>query len=504
MPYTPAVTPSAPLRPAAFEPVATAGIASETELYTIYDRPIPEQFDLFARHMQYAGFGMMLKGMGFTRMVSTPTTGHYEEDWLHELITVGSVDTAAVNPGDEAIIVLHADDHYDTGLGAPNVASYPVVGDVIELADGTQAQVTAKNTAAATHELTLTPLSSTGDISGIQADDVFGIIYNLHAEGSGLPSGRAPRILKYNNTFGVIKHTFGATGFELTNSVYHETIPGQPSSKGKSIYAKIERDELIRYEMSKSGLLVFGQQADNLVDTATALGFDTPISGSEGFVQFARTAGNQDTYTVGSYDTTDFDNAATLLLDERSAATNDLIGWLGPDIFTEIENSFTTTLVNNLVHTVDRIVPGYQSYLNSQYQQQLTQDETDATLSFGYSAIRKNGFTFHMKRLSEFADTRRLGGSTYNYRNWAIWHPISWTMDRLSNSSRPTIGYEYKGLGPYSRDNVFGSLPGAGVGGDNTPFGKAVTEYDTIQYFLMSHCGFHGAVANQLVVQQPA
>ena len=77
-------------------------------------------------------------------------------------------------------------------------------------------------------------------------------------------------------------------------------------------------------------------------------------------------------------------------------------------------------------------------------------------------------------------------------------------MDRLSNSNRPTIGYEYKGLGPYSRDNVFGSLAGAGVGGDNTPFGKAVTEYDTMRYFLMSHCGFHGAVANQMVVQQPA
>ena len=503
MPYTPAVTPAAPLRPAAFEPVATAGIASETELYTIYDRPLPEQFDLFARHMQYAGFGTMLKGMGFSRMCSTPTTGHYEEDWLHELITVGSVDTAAVNPGDAAIIVLHADDHYDTGLGAPNVASYPVVGDVVELADGTQAQVTAKDTAAATHELTLTPLSSTGDISGIQADDVFGIVYNLHAEASGLPSGRAPRIFKYNNTFGVIKHTFGATGFELTNSVYHETIPGQPGSKGKSIYAKIERDELIRYEMSKSGLLVFGQQADNLVDTATALGFDTPISGSEGYVQFARTAGNQDTYTLGSYDTTDFDNAADLLLDERAAATNDLIGFLGPEIFKEIENGFTTTLVNNLIHTVDRIVDGYQDYMN-QYHQALTRDGSDATLSFGYSAIRKNGFVFHMKRLSEFADVRRLGGSSYNYRSWAIWQPVSWTMDRLSNSNRPTIGYEYKGLGPYTRDNVFGSLAGAGVGGDNTPYGKAVTEYDTMRYFLMSHCGFHGAVANQMVVQQPA
>lgn len=503
MPYTPAVTPAAPLRPAAFQPVATGGIASENELYTIYQRPIPEQFDLFARHMQYVGFGTMLKAMGFTRQISTPTTGHYEEDWLVDPITVGAVDTAAVNPGDDAIIELHADDMFSTGVGAL-VTSYPIVGDVIELPDGTQAQVTAKDTTVDPHLVTLTPLLATGDLSGIAPDDVIGIIYNLFAEASGLPPGRAPRIFKYTNTLGLVKHTFGATGNELTNSVYHETIPGQPGSRGQSIYTKIERDELIRYEMAKSGLLVFGQQADNLVDTNTALGYDTPISGSEGFVTFARTSGNQDTYTGGSYDTTDFDTAAAILLDERSAATNDIIGWLGPDIFTEIENSFTTTLVNNLIHSVDRIVDGYASYANSQYPQSLTQNGTDATLSFGYSAIRKNGFTFHMKRLGEFGDTRRLGGAAYSYRAWAIWHPISWAMDKLSGSTRSTIGYEYKGLGPYSRDNVFGSLPGAGVGGDNTPYGKAVTEFDTMKYFLMSHCGFHGATGNQIVVQQPA
>lgn len=511
MPYTPAPTLGEDARPNAIQPVATGGIAAQNELYTLYERPIPEQFDLFARHIQHTGFATMLRAMGFTRQTSTPTVGHFEEPWLHEKITVGSVDTAAVNPGDSAIIVLDSGDMYDTGAtisSASRQASYPVVGDVVAITDTIQAQVTAKDTSVTPHKITLTPLDATDDISGatVAAADEYAILYNLWAEASGLPAGRVPRIIKYTNTLGVVKHSFGATGFELTNSVYHEVIPGQPGSRGQSIYVKIKRDDLIRFEHSKSNFLMFGQQVDNITATGTdtALGTDVALQGTEGFITFARTNGFQDTYAVGSYDITNFDTAAAHLLDERAAATNDVMGWLGPDIFAEIENSFTNTLTQNLIYTVDRLVNGYKDYMNGQYHQQLTEDDTDATLSFGYNAIRKNGFNFHMKRLSEFHDTRRMGADSYEYKNWALWHPVSWTTDQLSGASRSTIGYEYKGLGNYSRESIFGHLPGAGVGGDNTPYGRAVTEYDTMKYFLMSHCGFHGATGNALVVQRPA
>jgi len=507
MPYTPTPTLGSDITPNAFQPAATGGIASQTEGETIYQRPLPEQFDLFSRHMQYTGFATMLRTMGFTRGASTTTVGHFEEPWLHDLITVGSVVTPAAAPGDDVVIELDAADHYDTVAtvgGADRKATYPVLRDVVELPGGEQAQVTAKDVTTDPHQITLTPLTAATDLTGlVTAGDQYGIIYNLHAEGSGLPPGRQPRIIKYSNTFGVVKHHFGSSGFELTNSVYHETIPGQPSSAGESIYIKIKRDDLIRFEHSKSGMIMFGQQADNLTDTNTALGIDVSIQGTEGFITFARTNGLQDTYTAGAYGITDFDTVAAHLLDERAAATNDLIGWLGPDIWTEIENSFTNTLQQNLYHTVDRIVNGYQDFMNQQYQQQLTSEGSDATLSFGYSAIRKNGFIFHMKRLSEFNDVRRLGGSSYGYRGWALWHPLSWSTDQLSGAQRPTIGYEYKQLGPYSRESVFGHLPGAGVGGDNTPYGRAVTEYDTLDYFLLSHCGFHGSTGNQIVVQRP-
>jgi len=509
MPYSPTPgTRPEDLNPNAIQPIVAGGRVSQEEFETVYERPIPEQMWLFSRHANYVGFASLLRMMGFAVPSSNPTIGHFEAPWIHDLLHVGGIVTPAANPGESTVVSIDPSAHYDTGVtvgGAAREATYPVVGDVIELPNRVQVQVTDKDTSVIPNQVTLTPLKAADDITGeIAEDDKLPIFTNLHAESSGLPAGRAKRIMKYGNTFGLVKHSFGATGFELTNSVYHETIPGQPGSAGESSYLMIKTDELVRYEHSKSNLLLFGQQADNLTDTTTESGIDMPIYGTEGFVEFASTSGTPDGYTVGSYDITDFDVVANILLDERSAASNDVIGWLGPDLFTEIENSFTTTLEQNLMHTVDRIVDGYSGYANEMYQQGLTSDPSDATLSFGYSAIRKNGFVFHMKRLSEFNDIRRGGAAGSSYRNWGIWYPMSWTRDTLSGEDRPTIGYQYKALNEYSRENVFGSLPGAGVGGDNTPFGAAVTEYDTMRYFLMSHLAFHGAVGNALVVQQPA
>jgi hypothetical protein len=512
MPYTPTLgTRPEDLSPNAFQPTGNFGFASQEEVYTLYDRPIPEQTWLFQRHAKYTGFATMLRLMGFGMGSSTPTVGHFEKPWIHDLLHVGAVVTPAVDPGDSAVISIDASAHYDASVtvgGNARQATYPIVGDVIELDNRVQVYVAAKDISVTPNQLTLTPLKATDDISGtaIEADDKFAILYNLHAESSGLPAGRVPRIVKYTNTFGVIKHSFGSSGFELTNSVYHETVPGQPGSAGEPVMVMIKDDEIVRYEMAKSGLLLHGRTADNLTATgaATESGIDMPITSTEGFIDFAVTSGTVDTYTVGSYALADFNVASQIYLDERSTASNDILGWLGGDIFVEIEDELIDVLDQNPIYAVDRLINGYADYMNSQYHQSLTREQADAAIAFGYTALRKNGFMFHFKRLSEFNDKRRAGADAYNYSNWAIWQPVSWTTDALSGNNRATVGYEYKQLGNYSRENVFGSLPGAGVGGDNTPFGKAVSQYDTQRYFLISHCAFHGAVGNGLVVQNPA
>jgi hypothetical protein len=493
------------MSPNVMEPVANNGLVSQTEFLTVYERPIPEQMYLFERHANYVGFATLLRMMGNADMVQLPTIGHFENPWIHDQLDVGAIVTPPGGAGDNIVVSIDPAAHYDSSAtvgGAPREATYPVVGDVIELYDRTQGIIIAKDSSLIPNQVTIRPLKTTGDLTPMAGGQSYSILYNLHAEASGLPAGRAPRVMRYNNTLGLIKHSFGLTGFELTNAVYHELTPGG-NNAGQSIEVKIKSDEVKRFEKSKSGLLLHGQTADNIQSTATELGIDVPIESTEGFLDFGLTSGTTDNYTPGSYTITDFDTIANILLDERSAAQNDVMGWLGPNIFTEIENSFTNTLTQNLIYTVDSIVPGYANYMNQQYHQQVTASSQDFTLSFGYSAINKNGFVFHMKRLSEFADIRRAGNSDYPYRAWAYWYPISWTRDMLSGSNRPTVGYQYKGMGSYQRDNLFGELPGAGVGASNSPYGPPVTEFDTIRYFLMSHCGFHGAVGNAIVVQTP-
>ncbi len=292
----------------------------------------------------------------------------------------------------------------------------------------------------------------------------------------------------------------------MTNSVYFETIPGDESSVGDSIYAMIKNDDLKRYEMSKSNFLLFGRSADNLTELVTETNLDTPISSSEGLVDFALTAGTIQNYTVGSYTLDDFDSIGNVYYDERSATVPDIMCFDGPSIATETENVFVNTLQQNLISSVDRIIDGYAQYMTETYQEGLDAKSTDMTLAFGYSCIQKNGFIFHLKRLSEFNDIKRLGGAQYpnGYRFYRIAMPIGWNTDVVTGGTRSIIGYEYKQLGSYQRENVFGDLPGAGVGGSNSPYGRAVDQYDRMRYFLMSHLGGHWAVGNSCVTQRPS
>lgn len=494
-----------------FSPVG-GGIASQTELYTLYDRPRPEMTWLFSRHIGFPPFSVMLSGMGNGYKHDKNQIAHYEDPWLCDTIIVNSVVTGAdPGAGGDVIIELAAANMYNTSMtvsgGTATQASYPIVSDVVELSNRMQARVVTKNTAVTPHRLTLRPLVSTDNIFGnIQVNDEIPIVYNLHAEGSGLPAGRAPRIMKFVNSFGIIKHRIGVTGTELTNSVYHELIAGDAGSAGQSIYVKIKTDEIKRYEYAKSNYLLFGQVPDNLTESVAALGnLDVAIGGGEGYVPFALTAGSQTSYTAGAYSSDDLDEITDVYYDQRSAPSADLICFDGPDISKETENAFDNAWVQNWAPFVDRIIDGYSSFMTQQYHEMIDGKPTDATLVIGgYSCIQKNGFVFHFKRLSEFHDIKGVGLSGYIYRGLRLVSPVGYMQDARTSELRPMVGYAYKGLDGYQRENVFGHLPGAGVGGDNSPWGRAVNQNDLLDYYLISEISGHWALGNAVVTQSAA
>lgn len=497
----------ADLQPERFTPVGRGG--SQTELQTIYDRPIPEMFYKFTRHLNYAGFSLWLKAMGFSEGHDQSVVGHYEDNWTEDTVTVNAIITGG-GVGADIVLELHADDIFDTGVTVNSVgrkASYVQPGDVLEFFDREQGWVVSKDVTFDPHRITVRPLDATVDLSGsINAAESYGIAYNLWPEGDGLPTTRAPRVIKYQNEFGICKEAFGGTGSDATNTVYFETIAGDPDSARDIIYAQIKNESLKRFEMGRSNMLLFGQIPDNITKFVTNEGIDIPVKGTEGFVPFALTNGYQDGYTLGSYTTADFNVISNILYDERAAVTNGVICWQGPGISEEIEESFTQTLQQNLAPLVDRIVPGYMGYANTQYAEGLDYDATDATLSFGYSAIKKLGFIYHLQRLDEFHDIKRLGGASYPYRDYQIAVPIGQTQDLRSGSMRPTFGYHWredKKRG-YKRDVVMGTIAGAGVGGYNSPYGAPVNEWDSFTWFALSEIAGHFALGNSIVTQLPA
>jgi hypothetical protein len=109
-----------------------------------------------------------------------------------------------------------------------------------------------------------------------------------------------------------------------------------------------------------------------------------------------------------------------------------------------------------------------------------------------------------MKRLDEFHDIQGGGHTSYKYRNYRIAIPAGFANNIRTNTSRPMVGYEYKQSGNYSREDVWGDFSGAGVGGNNTPYGRAVNEVDSYKRFMISHIAGHWACGNSIVMQIPA
>jgi hypothetical protein len=480
----------------------TGGAGSQTEYNTVYDRPIPEMTTVFTRHVGYFGFSTMLKSMGFSRGKATPTTGHYEQPWQEDLFTVNAIITAAAGAGNDIVVEITAGSMYDTSQTVNGVAtqtSYPIVTDVIECYDGVQARITAKNTAVTPHRFTLTPLKAADNLdTSVLVAEPYHIVTNLHGEGTGLPATRAPRVIKWDNTFGIVKSAFKSSGTEWTNLVYFEPTPGATDS----VNVMVEKNTLYHFERGRDGLLLFGQQADNITEFASELGVDVAISGSEGFVPFAKTNGTIDTYTLGSYGLADLDSAGNILEDERATQSNDLMCWDGTDITTETENAFQQVLVNNLVPFVNKMIPGYAQYSAEQF---ASKDEAiDWQLNLGFTAARKRGFNFIFKKLPVFSDIRRAGAAGYKYKNTRIICPLDSVTNRATNEDTPMVGYEYKSLNGYSREMVLGELAGVGVANTGRFPWQAVNQYDVHQMGLVCEIAGHWACGNKIVYQEPA
>jgi len=477
------------------------GVAAQPVVSSLYDYdPFSIMRLLFERHGQPPTFLQMLDAMGpdFNRGVSAPTTGHYEKDWIESLVGIQAIISGG-GAGVDVIVSLTAASMYNPSItvgGVAAQASYPRVGQMIYFPDGKKAYIKAKNTTVNPHRLTLSPLAVTVDIQpSITAGNSYFISDNAYAEGSGLPPGVLPRVYKWTNTFQIAKEACASTGSELTNQTF---VQFKQNVDG-SVFMEIEMDMMKRFDLARSGALLWGQQISNVTDTGTQVGYDVPVRGTQGFINWVSTSANTDTYTVGSYTTADFYVIANIF-EQQATGAQEAISWDGYGIWIAREQALQAFFANNIAPAMFQ---GMMSKADITFPDWDPANAKDFMAWLGFMGAHIGGISFYFKKLNEFSKAVGAGASGYNATNWSIIAPLSNVTDRTTGRQRAYIGYEWKQLGPYSRKAVLAHFGGAGAAGNGGYTPVAVNEYDIYRCGMVSELAFHGACPNKVVYQIP-
>ena len=500
MAYTPFVPAGGQdLSPNAFSDVgggyANQGVISAYQAY----KP-NELVQVFERHNYRPSFRLMLKTMGFRRGSYAPTIGHYEYPWRKNLVTVGAIVTPSAGAGTDVVFALDAADMFNANVtvnGVAAQASYPVENEIILFQDGNAGMIVEKNTTVTPHQLTVRPLDAAVDLAtSIVIGEQYFIATNAHGEGSGLPRGRVPRVIKYSNTFQIVKTAAYSTGSELTNEMYFEPVEGQPGS----FFAKVSVDAMYRFEEMCDGALIWGQQINNITEFNQELGFDVPITGTEGMIEFATVNGNNETYTVGNYQINDFDDISRYYERER-IGVRDIMCLQGIDINIEIENVLSELLDGDLAALLTKNYLWGDGVFSDDMQPEM--DASTYAMEWDFRAIRKSNFRYFFYLLHIFNENVGAGAPGYDYPNWQVMFPVGYAKEKSTGDARATIGYEYKQLGAYSREEVIADLNGVGVAGTGTPYRIAVNDRDTRGMGMVTEMAFHGTCANHITLVTP-
>lgn len=487
MTYSPSIQGGQYVEPAQFG-VGSSGAGSQIVTQSIYDLHPTDLTQLFERNKGGVGWRMLVKMMGMSRAVSAPTTGHYEVGRETSYLVVGAIVTPSTGAGTNVVVSLDATSMYTftDDAGNAQTGSFPRVNDVLRTkgAAGTaiSAQVVAKDTTVNPHRVTLRPLVATQDLVGLLvAGEKYWIQYSLFGEATDIPTGLQPQIIKYTNTFAMIKEAAISSGSNLATRPYFDPLPGQPGT----LFLRNTEEMSQRYEERCDNALLFGEQADNLTVTPTELGYTVPVSGTEGMITYLENYAFIDTVIAGTQQIQNFDDISRLLTFER-VISNDYLVLQGFNSYQTYENVFADYA--SKYESTDFIIKSETS-----------EGMEDIKINVGAYGIRKSGFKYMFKQMNAFNDGYGGALSGYPYPDYSVFVPVTYIKDKTTGTSMPTCGYEYRGLNNYSRENLFVTTDGTGWNGSlNT------TTVDIHKVGLIGEIASHCTSPNNCVVQLPA
>ena len=452
----------------------TMGSTSQaiSSAYQVYK---PQEWVNLVERNRPAGitFSTALKARGLYRGVAAPTTGHYEAGFIQENLNVGAVVTALpVANGAPVTINLTAGSVF-TANGQS--FSYPQVGDVGELLDGTPFQVTSKPSVS---QVVLTPRLSTGNLSTLAAGQKLFLQFTMKPEGGDIVTGRARRVVKYSNTFQNSAAATSSAGTNLNNELYWQPIPGQTGNEFMFNEASLYYEN----ELAQEYVLIFGKPADISVNSP-GLGFNVTDDGTQGLLSFMQDYAYQASIVPGFQSIQDFQNVTNAFTKE-GATCNEYDVWLGIDAYQAYSNVFSNFAAANFSSGA------------------VLADGADGEIEikYGCSTIALDGFHFMLKNMPTFSNLR--GGATagYPYPNYACFVPMSvGATNLLTGEKLPSVFMEYrKGAGGIDRLDQMVIFDGTGKSGQNVN-----RKEDIITVEFRSELALHCAAGNNFFLQTP-
>lgn len=467
--------------PTPISPQATASIYA-SDILSNFDIHKPENLNKLFRAKGSQGYEyfMVLKSLGFEMPVAQDEYSHYEERFIHDTFTVDSHAAGAAG----ATVTLNVQPSSVQLYNGSIYNIYPRLWDVIMFPDGTTASVTNVGTiTAGGANIDVTPNVLTANIPAVSSGDEIVIISDAFAEGSTQPAGRLSGTDKYTNFVQIIKESLNATGTEMTNQDWFDTLVDDNGST-KSIIGYVMKGQIdldYRIALLSSNALLFSQPTtntnSNLNDSTTPT--NAKIKTTEGLIPATRRAGQVLPYPTGLFSISKFNEIDDRL--DREFCGQDVLGLVGIDLSHQIED----TMVNYFKNTDI-------SYVSQNY----FKGSEGLAMSVGFKSFNKSGRTYNFQKMGIFSHPKVGGATGYPYPSMGLFLPMNKQKDKKTGEAIPSFGCRYKSLGAYSRKMEVWNVSGAGSGV------KVIPE-DLANFYMRTHVGAQHIGANRFVLLDP-
>lgn len=441
---------------------------------------------------------MFFPGRLSTSPSSSPIIGHYEGIDMRNTVTISAI--TAGSAANEAVLTIDPADVYTEtpyGAPAPVTRTRPRIKDTIQVtAGGPLYVVIAKS--ANQQQITIKSFDSAAPSAEITPGTTVVVGAPIKSEGTDQIAPLRKLRARYENGFWISPETDVVTGSHLTSRGDARML------EDGRIYLEGIKDAEFRSEANKSDVWLFGQQVatgNSIGMYSEPLGENTYLTGTQGLLDYAEMLGETIEVDPAGMTFDDFYGLVNVYHD-LGINVETLMMFLGSNLNAKVEAAWSTRIDYSWVIGVsDQYVPqDARSYWGT------SEDQIrGAFVNLGINGAVIDNVKFLKTSVPEFNDGRARGA--IGYKDWGVIAPFGYAPT-LDGPEIPMMGYQYRGVSGYSRENEVWVKTGAGNSSilTGTTFANLykTSQWDAAQFFLRWEIAPEFAGGDQYIVLQPA